>query len=72
MSTLDQVEDFTIHPRVTFCFFLKSLLLSCLKMHAQIQTNLPQISNHLDELFTLLLVYALAEHGLSRTAQGAE
>lgn len=41
-------------------------------MHAQIQTNLPQISNHLDELFTLLLVYALAEHGLSRTAQGAE
>lgn len=62
MSTLDQAEDFTIHPRVTFCFFLKFLLLSCLKMHAQVQTNLPQISNHLDELYTLLLVYALAKH----------
>lgn len=50
MSTLDQVEDVTIHPRVNFCFFLKHFLLSCLKMRAQIQTNLPQISNSLDEL----------------------
>lgn len=29
-------------------------------MHAQIQANLPQISSCLDELHTLLLVYALA------------
>lgn len=29
-------------------------------MHAQIQANLPQISSRLDELYTLLLVYALA------------
>lgn len=72
MSTLDQVEDFTIHPRVTFCFFLRFLLLSCLKMHAQIQTNLPQASDRLDELYTLLLVYALAKHGISRIAQRAE
>lgn len=29
-------------------------------MHAQMQANLPQISSRLDELYTLLLVYALA------------
>lgn len=61
MSTLDQVEDFTIHPRVTLCF-LKLLLLSCLGTHAQIQT-LPQTSNCLDELRARLLVHALANMG---------